>query len=150
MFFLKKLLYHFLHGWHSVYPPLDPAAVMGGQTPLVWRQWLNDLEVEVASKASAFYGRPIAITERFDQLVQRVIIYDEAIPGNAAARGATNRTGSVVTLSLTRESMNVPIYVKHELLHTLQYAHPELFGPGGQGSYPGDHWPLLFDPYGTT
>lgn len=153
MNWLKRLIYHFFHGWHSVYPPLDPKAVNGGTVPYIYRQWLAEVAANLTTKARGFYHDQMLNYNyvRFEDVVQHVMIVD-SIPGNPYARGTMHRDGpgQPVTMTLTKDSMNNEIYVKHELVHGLQYLFSELFGDQKRpGQYPGDHWPLIFDPYGT-
>lgn len=150
MNFLKHLVYRILHGWNSLYPPLDPRKVNAGEIPDIWRVWLAQLQQDIGVKMTVYYARPMSYTDSFESLVSSVRIAD-VIPGNPAARGSTQRLLNGTTiLNLTDRSMNDRQYVQHELLHLMQYKHLELFGPDGEaGEFSGDHWPLLFDAYGT-
>lgn len=150
MNFLKRLIYRITHGWNSLYPPLTAEDVQDGKVPDIWRVWLAELQHDIGVKMTVYYAQPYNYTDSFESLVTQVRIAD-TISGNAAARGSTQRLiGGATVLNLTTRSMNDRLYVQHELLHLMQYKHAELFGPTAMvGQFPGDHWPLIFDAYGS-
>jgi hypothetical protein len=140
-FAIKHFVYRIFHGWNTLYPPLDPAAVRAGQIPEVWREWLSALERDIGGKMRKVYG------DTFEVLVQHVVIVDQLPSG---ARGEAAFDGVATTLTLSTRSMNDRVYVQHEFLHCMQYRHNELYGEQSvPHQYPGDHWPFLFDPYGS-
>jgi hypothetical protein len=155
---LKRLWYHFRHGWQKFDTQLTRADVANGKVPQVYRDALRDMQTKVGPTVTAFYarpenqsgpfgGKPYLYDEPWERLVQRVVIVD-SIPGDQRARGTFEQ--STQTLTLTNESMNDIGHLQHELLHAEQKFHEELYGPLGyqtpDSSYPRgkNHWPVIF------